>query len=67
MASLIDCPHCGARPKEEFAIKGAVSATARAGCRAPRTGWIMSICATTRAGAYREYWHHASGAGAGWS
>ena len=23
MASLIRCPHCGARPKEEFTIKGA--------------------------------------------
>ena len=22
MASLISCPHCGARPKEEFSIRG---------------------------------------------
>ena len=22
MASLISCPHCGTRPKEEFSIKG---------------------------------------------
>ena len=22
MASLITCPHCGQRPKEEFTIKG---------------------------------------------
>ena len=22
MASLIHCPHCGTRPKEEFTIKG---------------------------------------------
>ena len=22
MASLISCPHCGTRPKEEFAIRG---------------------------------------------
>ena len=30
MASLITCPHCGVRPKEEFSIRGDASRAARA-------------------------------------
>ena len=61
MASLIPCPHCGLRPKEEFSIRGRGAATSGAGCEPKRRGSPMFICATIRAAAIEEYWHHAGG------
>ena len=58
MASLIDCPHCGPRPKEEFGIKGAVLPRPAADAAA----WMDYVYLRDNPrGAYREYWHHAGG------
>ncbi|MBS9721446.1 sarcosine oxidase subunit delta [Tianweitania sp. BSSL-BM11] len=60
MASLITCPHCGQRPKEEFAIKGA--ALARPAPDAPQGEWYDYVFLRTNPrGRYEEYWHHVSG------
>ena len=56
MASLIDCPHCGPRPKEEFGVKGAVLP------RPAAEAWMDYVYLRENPrGAYREYWHHAGG------
>ena len=60
MASLIDCPHCGPRPKEEFGIKGAV--LTRPAPDAGESAWMDYVYLRENPrGAYREYWHHAGG------
>lgn len=60
MASLVPCPHCGPRPKEEFTVKGAVLARP-----APYAGpdrWFDYVYLRENPrGAYEEYWHHAAG------
>jgi sarcosine oxidase subunit delta len=61
MASLITCPHCGTRPKEEFAIRGDAEP------RRPSAGdkdeaWLGYVYTRdNRKGRIREYWHHAGG------
>ena len=60
MASLVTCPHCGARPKEEFTVKGA--ALPRPTPDAPQEKWFDYVYLRDNPrGAYREYWHHTSG------
>lgn len=60
MASLIPCPHCGLRPKEEFTIKGA--ALPRPAPEADGDAWFDYVYLRDNPrGAYREYWHHTSG------
>ena len=60
MASLIPCPHCGLRPKEEFTIKG--EALPRPAPDAGSDAWLDYIYLRDNPrGAYREYWHHTSG------
>lgn len=60
MASLIDCPHCGLRPKEEFGVKGAV--LPRPAAEAPMAAWMDYVYLRDNPrGLYREYWHHAGG------
>lgn len=60
MASLIPCPHCGPRPKEEFTIKGA--ALARPDPQAGPDMWFDYVYLRDNPrGAYEEYWHHTSG------
>ena len=60
MASLIDCPHCGSRPKEEFTVKGA--AIERPAADAPAARWLDYVYMRENAfGLHREYWHHTSG------
>ncbi|PBB28973.1 sarcosine oxidase subunit delta [Mesorhizobium sp. WSM3882] len=60
MASLITCPHCGHRPKEEFTIKGA--ALPRPLSDASSEEWFdyVYLRANPR-GRYEEYWHHTVG------
>ena len=41
MASLISCPHCGPRPKEEFTVKGA--ALARPEADADTATWFDHV------------------------
>ncbi|WP_062232664.1 sarcosine oxidase subunit delta [Aureimonas sp. N4] len=60
MASLIRCPHCGARPREEFTVRGA--ALARPAPEAGEEAWYTHVYLRENPrGTYREYWHHASG------
>jgi heterotetrameric sarcosine oxidase delta subunit len=60
MASLIHCPHCGARPKEEFSIKGA--ALTRPTPESSEEAWFDYVFQRQNPrGVHDEYWHHTSG------
>ena len=60
MASLIHCPHCGIRPKEEFTIKGA--ALPRPAPEAGEDAWFSYVFLRDNPrGVYEEFWHHGSG------
>ncbi|WP_422372530.1 sarcosine oxidase subunit delta [Hoeflea sp.] len=60
MASLVSCPHCGLRPKEEFTIKGA--ALRRPVFDAASDVWLDYVYLRDNPrGEYEEYWHHTTG------
>ncbi len=60
MASLITCPHCGTRPKEEFSIRG--TALTRPHPAASEEDWHRYVYLRDNPkGRYQEYWHHAAG------
>lgn len=60
MASLVPCPHCGQRPKEEFTVKGA--ALSRPAADASTETWFDYVYLRDNPrGLYDEYWHHTSG------
>ncbi|QND47998.1 sarcosine oxidase subunit delta [Rhizobium lusitanum] len=60
MASLINCPHCGARPKEEFTIRGA--SVVRPALSAPDEDWHRYVyIRDNERGRIFEDWHHAAG------
>lgn len=60
MASLVPCPHCGPRPKEEFTVKGA--ALSRPAPDANNAEWLDYVYLRANpSGTYEEYWHHTSG------
>jgi heterotetrameric sarcosine oxidase delta subunit len=60
MASLVPCPHCGSRPKEEFSIKGA--ALPRPAPDAGEQAWMDYVYLRDNPrGRYEEFWHHTSG------
>ncbi len=60
MASLIRCSHCGARPREEFTIKGA--ALSRPTPASDEDVWFAYVFERENPrGAHDEYWHHTSG------
>ncbi|AIC30514.1 sarcosine oxidase delta subunit SoxD 2 (plasmid) [Rhizobium etli bv. mimosae str. IE4771] len=61
MASLISCPHCGARPKEEFSIRGDASLV-RPSPDAGAEAWFDYVYLRDNPrGRHSEYWHHSSG------
>ncbi|MBB6489514.1 sarcosine oxidase subunit delta [Rhizobium lusitanum] len=61
MASLISCPHCGTRPKEEFTIKGDAS-LGRPAADAGSQDWYNYVYLRDNPkGLHKEYWHHSSG------
>ncbi|ACI58809.1 sarcosine oxidase, delta subunit family (plasmid) [Rhizobium leguminosarum bv. trifolii WSM2304] len=61
MASLISCPHCGARPKEEFSIRGDAG-LARPAPDAGADAWFDYVYLRDNPrGSHSEYWHHSSG------
>lgn len=61
MASLISCPHCGVRPKEEFTIKGDAD-LARPAADAGADVWYDYVYLRDNSrGRHKEYWHHSSG------
>ena len=60
MASLVPCPHCGIRPKEEFTIKGA--ALPRPAADASQSAWFDYVFLRDNPrGRYEEFWHHGAG------
>lgn len=60
MASLINCPHCGMRPKEEFTIRGA--SVVRPAQSAPDEDWHRYVyIRDNERGRILEDWHHAAG------
>jgi sarcosine oxidase subunit delta len=60
MASLVRCPHCGPRPREEFAIRGA--ALSRPEPDADRETWCAYVYLRENPrGPYAEHWHHTGG------
>ncbi|WP_337183935.1 sarcosine oxidase subunit delta [Shinella sp.] len=61
MASLISCPHCGIRPKEEFSIRGDATPV-RPAPMADDEAWhdYVHLRANPR-GRIREHWHHVAG------
>jgi sarcosine oxidase subunit delta len=65
MASLISCPHCGTRPKEEFTIRGAVPDNRPAwGAPIDDPQWFSAVYLRTNPrGRLREHWYHGAGCG----
>jgi heterotetrameric sarcosine oxidase delta subunit len=60
MASLVRCPHCGPRPKEEFTIRGA--ALRRPDPAADQATWFAYVYLRENPrGPYREHWSHSGG------
>ena len=60
MASLVPCPHCGSRPKEEFTIRGAVLQRPSP-ADDPEKWFDYVYLRDNPRGAYEEYWHHTAG------
>ena len=61
MASLITCPHCGVRPKEEFSIRGDATVV-RPSPKASDDAWYAYVFVRdNKRGRIREHWHHAGG------
>ncbi len=61
MASLIHCPHCGKRPKEEFTIRGDAGIS-RPAPDAGQQAWFDYVYMRDNPkGAFKEHWHHSSG------
>ena len=61
MASLIHCPHCGIRPKEEFSIGGDAS-LARPAPEASDEAWHAYVhLRSNPRGRHREHWQHLAG------
>ena len=61
MASLITCPHCGTRPKEEFIVRGDASVV-RPAPDAPQSEWYSYVYLRDNPrGDFQEHWHHSSG------
>ncbi|MBW6421393.1 sarcosine oxidase subunit delta [Rhizobium sp. XQZ8] len=61
MASLITCPHCGTRPKEEFSIRGAAGPE-RPSPTARDEDWHRYVYVRDNPkGRYQEHWHHVAG------
>jgi sarcosine oxidase subunit delta len=61
MASLITCPHCGVRPKEEFSIRGD-AVPVRPAANASDEAWYRYVYVRDNPkGRIREYWHHVAG------
>lgn len=61
MASLISCPHCGPRPKEEFTLKGD-GTVVRPTPEASAEDWHAYVhLRDNPRGSHRELWHHTGG------
>ena len=61
MASLIHCPHCGVRPKEEFSIKGDASLIRPAPDASDKEWTDYVFIRNNPVGRHSELWQHTSG------
>ena len=61
MASLIHCPHCGVRPKEEFQIRGDAGMIRPAPDASDKEWSDYVFVRRNPVGQHSELWHHASG------
>jgi sarcosine oxidase subunit delta len=61
MASLIHCPHCGTRPKEEFSIKGDASVHRPSPDASDKEWADYMFLRNNPVGRHTEYWQHLSG------
>ncbi|MGL3607211.1 sarcosine oxidase subunit delta [Rhizobium sp. G187] len=61
MASLITCPHCGVRPKEEFSIRGSASPVRPAAGASDEAWHAYVFLRDNPKGRIFEHWHHTSG------
>jgi sarcosine oxidase subunit delta len=61
MASLISCPHCGTRPKEEFYVRGDASVVRPSPVASDETWHRYAHIRDNPRGRCQEYWHHAAG------
>ena len=61
MASLISCPHCGARPKEEFSIRGDANLVRPAPDAGADAWYDYVYLRDNPKGRHSEYWHHSAG------
>ncbi|AGS25057.1 sarcosine oxidase subunit delta [Rhizobium etli] len=61
MASLISCPHCGLRPKEEFSIRGDANLVRPAPDAGAEVWYDYVYLRDNPKGRHSEYWHHSSG------
>lgn len=61
MASLITCPHCGVRPREEFSIRGDASPV-RPKAAATDDAWYAYVYSRDNPkGCIVEHWQHTAG------
>jgi heterotetrameric sarcosine oxidase delta subunit len=61
MASLLSCPHCGTRPREEFTVRGDAGLT-RPAPDAPQGEWDAYVFLRDNPrGWHKEHWHHTGG------
>ena len=61
MASLITCPHCGVRPKEEFTIRGDAGPV-RPAPEAAFDAWDSYVHSRANVrGVMHEHWQHSGG------
>jgi heterotetrameric sarcosine oxidase delta subunit len=61
MASLIHCPHCGVRPRDEFTIKGDATVH-RPAVEASDKEWSDYVFIRSNpVGLHKEYWQHLAG------
>ena len=66
MASLITCPHCGVRPKEEFTIRGDASPV-RPAPEAKFAAWDAYVHLRDNVrGVMAEHWQHSGGCRRRW-
>ena len=61
MASIIPCPHCGPRPKEEFSIRGDAAVVRPAPESAPEDWFAYVYQRQNTRGRHSEHWHHSGG------
>jgi sarcosine oxidase subunit delta len=61
MASLIHCPHCGVRPREEFTIRGDASVLRPLASESERVWSDYVYLRDNPMGRHKELWQHTAG------